>query len=71
MKMILSGYDDEKRFKLASKFVAEVNDLSRKKSCDKFTTISIPEEVSGKQCVNCALGGVCLGWNCLKKKSGV
>ena len=71
VKMILSGYDDQKRFQLASKLVTEVNHLSWKKPGDKFTTISVPEEIAGKQCFNCVLGGVCLGWNCLEKKSGV
>ena len=71
VKLILSGYDDQKRFQLASKLVTEVNHLSWKRPGDKFTTISVPDEIAGKQCFNCVLGGVCLGWNCLEKKSGL
>ena len=65
-KVHLSDLNDEDRVKLASNFVKEVNDLSRKKPGDKFTNISQPDEMSGKQCFHCALGGICLGWNCLK-----
>ena len=67
MNIELSDFDEEKRFQLATKWVEDVNDLARKKPGDKFTTISQPAEISGKQCFNCVLGGVCLGPNCLKK----
>ena len=67
VKIDFSDCCDEERFELASRWVKEVNDLSRQKPGDNFTIISQPDEISGSQCLNCALGGTCLGWNCLQK----